>query len=207
VAAVTSYRVVYERDEDGYWVADVPELVGVHTQGRTIPTTRARIREVIALVERIDDESEIGVHEEFVFPDSTAEAIASALEKRQAAERAQTEAIVETERGARVLVESKISMRDAGEILGISSGRVQQLVNGNTFRRGIVTHTAGTNTITVTGIEGGKVTTVVPFGSTGEHRVAVPGKSRTPASSKAATEGEVARRSSKSSSRPKKSAR
>jgi len=205
---VTSYRVVYERDEDGYWVADVPELVGAHTQGRTIPTTRARIREVIALVERIDDEYAFGVDEEFVFPESTAEAVVSALEKRQAAERAQVDAIVETERGAKVLIESKVSMRDAGEILGISSGRIQQLVNGSTFRTGIVAHTAGTHTITVTGIKGGIVkTVVVPFGSTHDDGIAASGRSRTAKSSKTATKAGVARRSSKTSPRRKKSAR
>jgi predicted RNase H-like HicB family nuclease len=51
-----SYRVTFERDIDGYWVADAPELVGAHTQGRTIATVRARIREVIALVEELQDE-------------------------------------------------------------------------------------------------------------------------------------------------------
>jgi predicted RNase H-like HicB family nuclease len=208
VAAVTSYRVVYERDEDGYWVADIPELVGAHTQGRTIPTTRARIREVIALVERIDDEYAFGLQEEFVFPESTAEAVVSALEKRQAAEQAQVDAIVETERGAKLLIESKVSMRDAGEILGISSGRIQQLVKKSTLRGGAVAHTAGTDTITVTGMKDGIVKTViVPFGSTLEDRIAAPGRTRTATSSRAVTKAEVARRSSKTNPRRKKSAR
>ena len=48
--------MTYERDIDGYWVADAHDLIGAHTQGRTISTARARIREVIALVEELDDE-------------------------------------------------------------------------------------------------------------------------------------------------------
>jgi predicted RNase H-like HicB family nuclease len=50
------YRVTYERDMDGYWVADAHDLIGAHTQGRTISAARAWIREVIALVEELDNE-------------------------------------------------------------------------------------------------------------------------------------------------------
>ena len=44
-----SYKVTYERDEDGWWVATVQGLRGIHTQGRTIGEARHRIREALAL--------------------------------------------------------------------------------------------------------------------------------------------------------------
>jgi predicted RNase H-like HicB family nuclease len=43
------FTVVIERDEEGYYVADVPELVGCHTQARSLDTLIERIREAIEL--------------------------------------------------------------------------------------------------------------------------------------------------------------
>jgi predicted RNase H-like HicB family nuclease len=195
VVVVTTYRVTYERDADDYWVADAPELVGAHTQGRTIPTARARIREVIALIEELDDEDAFELEEEFVLPDSTARAIASALEKRQTAELARLDAMAQTETGAKLLIEGKVSMRDAADILGISSGRVQQIVNGAAFRGASVAHTAGTRTIIITGVKRGQTKTVtVPFGSSKEVDTAAPGRSRTTTRSKTTKKAAVTRR-------------
>ena len=43
------FDVVIERDEDGYYVASVPQLVGCHTQARSLDEVMERIREAIAL--------------------------------------------------------------------------------------------------------------------------------------------------------------
>ena len=40
-------RVVIEKDETGYYVADVPALPGCVSQGKTIQEARANIREAI----------------------------------------------------------------------------------------------------------------------------------------------------------------
>lgn len=201
MVVLTTYRVTYERDADEYWVADAPELVGAHTQGRTIPTARARIREVIALIDDLDDEDAFGLEEEFVLPDSTAKAIASALEKRHTAELARMDAMAQTETGAKLLIESKVSMRDAADILGISSGRVQQLVNGDAFHGASVAHTIGTRTITITGMKRGQTKTVTMLvGSTKEVRTAAPAKSRTTTRSKATKKAAVTRRAAKKGS-------
>jgi len=42
-------QVIIEQDEDGLYVADVPALVGCHTQGRTFEEALDNIREVIAM--------------------------------------------------------------------------------------------------------------------------------------------------------------
>jgi predicted RNase H-like HicB family nuclease len=47
--AVKSYRVAYERDESGWWVATVRGVGGCHTQGRTVDEARRRIREALEL--------------------------------------------------------------------------------------------------------------------------------------------------------------
>lgn len=43
------FTVVIERDEDGYYVAHVPELRGCHTQAKNLDTLMKRIREAIQL--------------------------------------------------------------------------------------------------------------------------------------------------------------
>lgn len=43
------FKVVIERDEDGFLVADVPALPGCHTQAKTLSELTTRIREAIKL--------------------------------------------------------------------------------------------------------------------------------------------------------------
>jgi predicted RNase H-like HicB family nuclease len=124
---MTPYRVVYELDEDGYWVVDVPELQGAHTQARSIPTARERAIEVIALVADIEpDEVTIG-EEEFVLPNGLDELLHQALDARLRVEEAEADHSVKLQRAATALVEVK-GVRDAGELLQLSHGRIHQLV-------------------------------------------------------------------------------
>jgi len=41
--------VVIEKDEDGYYVASVPELPGCHTQAKTLDELMERVRESVEL--------------------------------------------------------------------------------------------------------------------------------------------------------------
>ena len=41
--------VIVERDEDGFYVGTVPELVGCHTQARSLDQLMKRVREAIEL--------------------------------------------------------------------------------------------------------------------------------------------------------------
>lgn len=43
------FPVIIEKDEDGFFVADCPDLLGCHTQGRTIEEAIDNIRDVIKL--------------------------------------------------------------------------------------------------------------------------------------------------------------
>ena len=43
------FTVLIERDEDGYYVAEVPALKGCYTQGKTTKEVLENIREVISL--------------------------------------------------------------------------------------------------------------------------------------------------------------
>jgi len=44
------FKVLIEQDEDGVYLASVPELPGCYTQGKTLEEVRGRIKEVIELV-------------------------------------------------------------------------------------------------------------------------------------------------------------
>ena len=43
------YSVVIERDEDGFYIASIPELPGCHTQARSIDKVMSRIKEAAEL--------------------------------------------------------------------------------------------------------------------------------------------------------------
>lgn len=46
---VMKFKVIVEKDEDGYYVADVPELQGCHTQAKNRKELMKRVKEVIEL--------------------------------------------------------------------------------------------------------------------------------------------------------------
>jgi predicted RNase H-like HicB family nuclease len=58
------FNVIIERDEEGYYVASVPELPGCHTQARSLDKLMTRVREAISLCLEVQAE-ELG-RQEFV---------------------------------------------------------------------------------------------------------------------------------------------
>ena len=48
------FKVLVEQDENGMYVASVPELPGCYTQGKTLEEARKRIKEAIELVLETD---------------------------------------------------------------------------------------------------------------------------------------------------------
>lgn len=50
------FKVLIEQDEDGIYVASVPELPGCYTQAKTLEEVRKRIKQVIQLVLKSDRE-------------------------------------------------------------------------------------------------------------------------------------------------------
>ncbi len=58
------FSVIIERDEEGYYVASVPELPGCHTQARSLDKLMQRIREAIRLC--LEVEREVAAPTEFI---------------------------------------------------------------------------------------------------------------------------------------------
>lgn len=48
-ATKREFYVIIERDEDGYYVGEVPQLKACYTQGETVEELMANIKEVIEL--------------------------------------------------------------------------------------------------------------------------------------------------------------
>jgi predicted RNase H-like HicB family nuclease len=125
VGEVKTYEVLIEHDRAGWWVASVPAVPGAHTQARTIDQARRRIREALALW--VSDAEHAHLDFEVRLPAAVQDRVARALELREAAETTTQEAAGATERALGALVKAGLSRRDAGDVLGISRQRAQQI--------------------------------------------------------------------------------
>jgi len=121
-----SYRVVYELDESGAWIATVPTVRGCHTHGRSINEARERVREALGLFVRGASSARLVDHVRL--PASLRRLLDAQREARKRADREQVRARAALSRAVRSLVENQgLSVRDAGELLGLSHQRVQQI--------------------------------------------------------------------------------
>ena len=126
---MSTYTVRYERDESGWWVAQVKESPAAITQGRTIAEARRRIREALALA--LDDDAKAEkakLIDDVKLPADVRRALvrAQVARKRLEADAAVAQASTTTAI-AKLVKKLGLSVRDAGELLGISYQRVQQL--------------------------------------------------------------------------------
>ncbi len=60
------FTIVIEQDEDGIYVASVPELEGCHTQAKTLDELRERVNEAIQLYLEVESGIVEAVPLEFV---------------------------------------------------------------------------------------------------------------------------------------------
>lgn len=127
------FRVVYEPDQGG-WHAYIPDVKGCRTWGRTLATARTNIREALSLCEDvIPNAAKVAEHAELEDDVRLPGVSGPLLEEHKKAVEA-WEAVGEKLRevkakAARALTKNGISLRDAGELLGLSHGRVKQIVD------------------------------------------------------------------------------
>jgi len=125
MATVRRYRAVYELDESGHWIVTVPAVKGCHSYGRSINEARERIREALALF--VNDAEHAAIVDRIRLPKKVEATLATFRAARHDAEHAQARAREALRRALSRLTSHGLSVRDAGELLGLSHQRVQQL--------------------------------------------------------------------------------
>jgi predicted RNase H-like HicB family nuclease len=131
VMAKRAYTARYERDENNYWsvVVDCGAKGTAISDGQTLPKARRRIRQSVALLLDAPEDS-FKIVDEVVLPsraqralDELREAEAEAVAKEHALQAARAKAVWS-------LVRHGLSRSDAGELLGVTKQRVQQVLRG-----------------------------------------------------------------------------
>lgn len=128
VDTMSSYDVIVTREE-GAWLAEVPAVSGASTFARSLPALLESVRQVIVLMDDLDDDATPQLALTFRLEDQAVlEAEQLALTRRDitARERALRAATAAT---ARRLTQAGYSVRDTAVMLDITPGRVSQLTH------------------------------------------------------------------------------
>lgn len=127
VETMNTYTIEYKRDETGWWVAKVKEVKGCHTQGKSIAQARRRIREALGLF--VNNANRADFVEDVILPPGVRTLVKQVLSAREKVKHEEEKVQSSMQEAARVLTgEVGISRRDAGEVLGLSYQRVQQIL-------------------------------------------------------------------------------
>ena len=123
--ARTSFRVLLSHDDDDGWSARVEGLTGCRAQASTIARACAHLR---AALPRYGVSRTVGF--DLVLEDAVGARVRSLRVLRERTERAAREMHDETRRLAATLAAQGLTVRDIGELLGVSYQRVQQIIRG-----------------------------------------------------------------------------
>jgi len=61
---MTEFNVIIEKGQDGYYISDVVEIPGCHSQGKTIDELMERTREAIELC--LEEQEDINLETNFI---------------------------------------------------------------------------------------------------------------------------------------------
>ena len=138
------YTVRYEQHRSGWRAATTVRGAEVAATGRTLVSARRAAVDAIALagaVNRGDGVmtatdgtrrlNKVVADDEVALSAGTRRALAEARAARRAALEAVAESHEATVRAVRALVDAGLSYRDVGYLVGLSHGRVQQLLDGD----------------------------------------------------------------------------
>lgn len=125
-----TFRAIARRD-GRWWFVRVPERAGLFTQVRRLDQAEAMIREVIALLLQVAEDSfDVVIEPQLESLGDLRETIEEALRARQAAEEAQDASSAAMRHAVREVRSAGYTARDAGMLLGVSNQRISQLEHG-----------------------------------------------------------------------------
>lgn len=122
-----TYRAIARRD-GRWWFVQVPDEQGLYTQVRRLDQAEAMIREVIALVRQVAEDSfDVVVEPDLNSLSGVREAVEAALRERERASAAQDAASTAMRHAVSEVRASGYTSRDAGMLLGVSNQRISQI--------------------------------------------------------------------------------
>jgi predicted RNase H-like HicB family nuclease len=122
---IVTYRAVYEREPDRRWTVRIPSVPGCHSYGRTIAQARERIREALGLF--VDHAATAEIEDDVRLPKSIQRQVQAAKQLRERVTREEREMVVAQRRAVSAMRRLNLGHRDAGQLLGVSFQRAQQL--------------------------------------------------------------------------------
>jgi predicted RNase H-like HicB family nuclease len=119
----------FELDEDGYWavVADLGGGKSAISDGQTLPKARRRIRQAIALALDVTEES-FSLRDELALPRKAMTTLERYQEVKEQLRKDELEALKATKVAVQALSALGLSVRDAGDLLGLTGARVHQVL-------------------------------------------------------------------------------
>ncbi len=130
-----TYRAIARRD-GRWWFVQVPDEQGLYTQVRRLDQAEAMIREVIALVRQVAEDSfDVVVEPDLNSLSGVREAVEAALRERERASAAQDAASTAMRHAVSEVRASGYTSRDAGMLLGVSNQRISQIERQDRERR------------------------------------------------------------------------
>ena len=127
------YTAQFHR-EDGWWIVRILEAKGVHSNGRTLEEAKRRVREALSL-DIGDDAFSVEITDKIKLPTKASRQLAKCRTARKRAQAELGKATAATREAARALKESGLSVRDSGNLLGLTGARVSQLLSERAERR------------------------------------------------------------------------
>ena len=121
-----AYVVEAVRDEDGWWIVEIPQVEGAMTQAPRLDQVEEMARDVISLLLEVPADSfDLVVKPKLVEP--LASQVAAARELRQEAERSQLRATAAIGPLVEELLARGFRVREIGQLLGVTYQRAAQL--------------------------------------------------------------------------------
>ncbi len=115
----------------GWWAIRVPEVRGAFSQARRLGDVEPMVRDVVALALEAPADS-FDIRMEVTLPEPSQHTLERAIELRREAQLAAASAARATVEAVRSMVERDgLTIREAGQLLGLSHQRVAQLMRAS----------------------------------------------------------------------------